>query len=398
MVLSEIKDFFIASTHYDYAYTDYRKYTTLIEQAYSELPDISALVQIDISNALNEVSIFLWANKEWMIGGVAISGAALIAVKYFRSRPQYPFVNMQSTLNYARLSIGMPKREVIPPDITLTFCIDTSSSMGSSMNNEGREAEVKNSVNSVLNSAQKVVETLKGANIKIAIVGFSGVATIICEPTMLTRENGKNSPIEGIRANLKGYRSSGGTSIFAGLEEATTKLEGMANENKKTVHTFILLTDGEETLDPSKVVPIHKRLTAVNAQLFAIGIGNHKKETLKIIAPKTGKFTGTYIDTTLGKETIESAISKIYIQALAVFRDLVLSSSQLDAGTWSVNNIPSVKTGEQSKCELGSLSEGTKMDRMIQIHGVNLDSTLELSTVKFDLTFKDPQGRKGKLS
>lgn len=388
-MISQITGFFTQTeTHYsDYEYTDYKRYLALIstgcEHVYSELPDV------------DEVHTFLWANKEWIIGGVAISGVALIAIRYFRSRPQYPIVNMQSTLNYARLSIEIPKKkEVIPPNITLAFCIDTSSSM-----NGEREEAVKAGVNDVLNSAQKVVKTLQGANVKIAIVGFNQRSTIICEPTMVTEENGENSPIEKIRANLNGYSSSRGTSIIAGLEKATAKLEGMARENKKGEHTLILLTDGEDSLDQSKVALIQTRLAAANANLFAIGIGErHKKDTLRKIAPETGKFTGTYIDTTLGKETIGSAISKIYTQAIAVFSDLVLRSPQLSAGTWSVDNIPSVMTNKQSECKLGSLSGETKMVRRIQIHSDKLKSPLDLSPVRFDLTFKDPKGREGKLS
>ncbi len=373
----------------NYAYTDYRKYTTLLRRGYSKLPDIPALARLNIPNSL-------WVHKEWIIGGAAIVVALIAIHRYRKNRPQYPIVRMQSTLDIAALSIAIPETKVKPPNVTLTFCIDTSSSM----REEGREEAVKKGVNDVLTSAQKVVNALEGAKIEIAIVGFSSKPTTISNPTKIIRTtDGKMRSVEEIRTKLDSYRSSGTTDILAGLKLATTNLERMAKRNKDGVHALILLTDGEDTLDQKKIVPIHTRLAAARAQLFAIGIGAcHKKETLRQIAPTTGKFRGTYIDTTLGIETIESAISKIYGQAIAVFRNLVLRSPQLGVGTWSVlDNARSLTAGE-SGCELGPLSGEKKRVHFIKIHGEKLPSPLDLSRVRFDLTFEDPRGRKGKLS
>nr|NGX60171.1 hypothetical protein [Chlamydiota bacterium] len=250
-----------------------------------------------------------------------------------------------------------------------------------------------------------VVDAQKGANIEIGIVGFNSTARTICKPIKViptTKKRGK-SAVDAIREKLNGYSSSGGTNFLAGLQEATTNLEGMAKRNKEGVHALILLSDGKDEqgkLEEKKISLIHKRLAVIRAQLFAIGIGDeHSKETLKKIAPTTGKFRGTYIDTTLGVETIESAIGKIYSQTIAVFRNLVLRSPQLGGGTWSVlDNARSLTAGE-SGCELGPLSEEEKkMVRFIEIEGHKLPSPLDLSTVRFDLTFEDPRGRKGRLS
>ena len=72
-----------------------------------------------------------------------------------------------------------------------------------------------------------------------------------------------------------------------------------------------------------EIQPIHDRLRRVNAQLFAIGIGagHNKKNASRKLLLKEVRFTGTYIDTTTGKESIESAIAKTYEQALATFSE-----------------------------------------------------------------------------
>ncbi len=53
---------------------------------------------------------------------------------------------------------------------------------------------------------------------------------------------------------------------------ATTTLEEMVQEDKDATHTLILLSDGDERLNASNVQPIHTRLAAVSARMFAIGI------------------------------------------------------------------------------------------------------------------------------
>ncbi len=359
------------------------------EQAYSAFPGFSVLTGADHSNSLDRVGTLAWDHKEWIASGLAIAVTLYVLNYLWNNRPQYPIVDTKSTLNVQRLSIEIPKGKPSPPNVTLTFCIDTSGSMSGEP-----EKEVKKSVEKVLNSAQKIIATSKGAKIEIAIVGFDTSSKTICEPTKIN----SNKAVEDIKTSLKRLESGGGTDIIAGLKEATTKVEGMAKKNRGGVHTFILLTDGNVAVNQTYISDIHKRLAAANAQLFAIGIGTHKKEALKQIAPETGSFKGTYIDTTLGHDTIESAIARIYTQAIASFDKLVLRSSQLEAGTWSVNNTPSIEKNKQSQVELETLSEGEKLVKYIKIDPKKLKSPLDLSKVKFDLTFRDPRGRLGKLS
>ena len=356
---------------------------------YSKLPDIRALARTYIPMAYNRVRPVLWDYKERILGGVAMSGLAWMAIRYYMNRPKYPIASLNSSLNKATLSIETLKSEVVPPNVTLTFCVDTSGSMQGE-----REEAVKRGVNRVLTSALRVIETINGAQIGIAIIGFSRSAYTICEPTQINSSN-----IDEIRRNLNEYRSNGGTKIINGLKEATTRVEGMARSNKNAGHTLILLSDGDEKLSQSKVDAIHTRLIAAKVRLFAIGIGEgHDKATLKKIAPESGRFRGTYIDTTLRGKTIEGAIATIYEQAVAVFSSLVLSTAQLAAGTWSVDNVFSVRANKRSACQLGSFTEERGIVKTVQIHADRLREPVDLSGVSFKLAFTDPQGRKGTMS
>lgn len=172
----------------------------------------------------------------------------------------------------------------------------------------------------------------------------------------------------------------------------------MARKEPGRTHTLILLSDGDRPLSDQAIQPIHERLRRVNAQLFAIGIGvGHDKKALQKIAPKTGRFTGTYIDTTTGEETIESAIAKIYEQALATFSELTLSTTQLEAGAWSVNGVDSIEQDGRSICPLESFTEDEVLAKTIKIHSNRLRERLDLWSVSFDLAFTDPRGRKGTM-
>jgi hypothetical protein len=158
-----------------------------------------------------------------------------------------------------------------------------------------------------------------------------------------------------------------------------------------------LLTDGEDTsCDGTRLSALQAEIASLSAKLFAVGIGQtHSKEVLRQIA--TGKgFNGTYIDTATGGDSIGNTIATIYNQALSSFQELELSSS-LAAHTWSVNGMPSVIGKTESKSVLGALAEGRTLTKQIVIHGDRLKAPLDLSTVFFNLTFKDPKGRKGAI-
>ncbi len=111
---------------------------------------------------------------------------------------------MVSSLNVAKLSIGMEKDVFVPPNVTLTFCVDTSGSMGDTNRSveDKREKAVKEGVNLVFDSAQKVVETINGAQIKIGIIGFNGSVRTICKPTLINQRN-----IAKLREKLNKYNS-----------------------------------------------------------------------------------------------------------------------------------------------------------------------------------------------
>ncbi|QVL57652.1 MAG: VWA domain-containing protein [Simkaniaceae bacterium] len=319
---------------------------------------------------------------------MALGALAWRVISYIRSRPQYPIVSLKSSLNVATLSIETLKSEVVPPNVSLTFCVDTSGSMQGE-----RQDAVKAGVNQVLDSALRVVNAIEGAQIEIAIVGFDNAAKIICEPTKVLA-----SSLDQIKRKLADYKSGGMTKIIAGLDQATTKLEEIAKRDTNRVHTLILLSDGDENLSKEAIQPIHTRLAKVNAQLFAIGIGRgHDQETLQKIAPETGRFRGTYIDTTLEDVTIENAITSIYEQAVAVFSELVLSTTQLAAGAWSVNGDRSGEVERKSVCHLGSFTEERGVVKRIEIHSARLGEKLDLADVVFDLAFKDPRGRAGTM-
>ena len=302
--------------------------------------------------------------------------------------PKFPKAQLKSSLNYAVLSIGFPIEAPPPPRVAMTFCVDTSSSM----TGENREADVKQGINDVLESALKVAQTIEKAVIEIAVVGFSGEATTICNPTRITKET-----IQSLKDPVNGYTSKGTTDLYKGLIKAVEQVEIMKSD--ATMHTLILLTDGEATMTTDNIQKVHQRLAAVNAQLFAVGIGKgHNKTILQTLAPETDGFEGAYIDTTKPGKNIVDAISSIYEQTMAVFANLELRSSQLGAKEWSVNGRDSIEKGSYSVCSLESTSEKTQQEWVIKIHGKSLSSSLDLSQLSFQLVFKDPEGKRGIIS
>jgi len=302
--------------------------------------------------------------------------------------PKFPKATLKSSLDRAVLSISVPIETPPPPNVAITFCVDTSSSM----TGENRERDVKTGVSDVLKRAAQVAQTVEKARIRIAIVGFSSSATTICEPMEIT-----NRTVRQITELVNGYRSNGGTDLNSGLLAAVEKVESMRRE--AATHTLILLTDGEVDIGQEKVKAIHQRLAAANAQFFAIGIGrSHTKDTLRNLAPTTGAFKGTYIDTTERGQTIVGAISSIYEQTMAVFNQLELRTSQLGANQWSVGGHVSIKRGDYSVCALGNMSEKNPKDRVIEIHPGAFSSSFDLSKLSFQLVFKDPGGKDGIIS
>lgn len=383
MIPSSIQNIHLLSTSYQ------------IIKKKSELGGLNPFANGNILDVWNSGKDFLWKNRVWVVGGSVIALALWALYYLWKHQPKPLQVKMETTLNFATLSIAIPKEKPLPPNVTLTFCVDTSGSM------QGvREDAVKKAVKNVLESAQKMVDKTKDANVTISIIGFDDTPKVITSGVKLlpaSQGHDDNTPVEKVKQQLASINSTGGTKILDALEKATEELEKMATMDQNASHTLIFLSDGGDILQKERVSSLHARLASKNVNLFAIGIGTgHSEQTLREIAPnnKIG-FKGTYIDTTLGLDTIESAISKIYKQAMATYQNLELTSPQLGYGSWSVNNMPTIMEEGQAKCKLGSLSEEDTFLKVIKIHGDKLPASLDLSKVFFKLTYLDSKGNKG---
>lgn len=342
------------------------------------------------TQSIDKAKLFLWNSKEVIVVSAVAGLVIWKIVHYIRNRPQMPAVKMETSLDFAILTIKIPKEKYTPPNVTLTFCVD----MSTSMTPDERAGEVKIALKTLLDNAQQVVTRSAEAKISIAITGFTVTSTLITSPTELTSTNGKS---EEIKRQVDGLKFNGSTNILNGLEGTVQELKKLAKANSQASHYVVLLTDGEDNnCSRSRLSDLQKEMASASAKLFAVGIGqNHSKNVLKEIATGNG-FNGTYIDTTTGKDTIANTIAAIYNQAIASFQELELSSS-LAADTWSVDGKPSRAEKEQSEFSLGTLEEGKTLTSHIVIHRNKLKDSLDLSTVFFNLTFKDPKGREGEL-
>lgn len=357
-------------------------YQNGVSWARKQLPIIAAVAQRHISYAFNTGKSFVLTNRAYLIAA-GCAAFALLIFDYIRKRiPQYPDVQMESSLNLARLQIKIPKAKRAAPNVSLTFCIDVSQSMDP----DERIGAVKRALTRVLESAKKVVGQQKGAKINFAVCIFNDKASTTTPVTSISSSTNVQQQVDGLKCN-------GSTSIIAGLTQAAELLKQQAKTNGQAAHTVVLLSDGEDSIDQSKLTPIQKIFSSHSARLFAIGIGAaHKKATLQSIAAK-----GTYIDTTAG-QTIEGAIAAIYEQAIATFQELKLSTTGLAAGSWSAGRVRSVALKEGgSYCDLGSLSEEQSQDLTVGIDVNAVKETFDLSTLSFSLTFRDPQGRQGRI-
>ncbi len=356
--------------------------------AYSRLPTFeaaAAFARVFLYTRFNAGKSFIWTHKEAFAGGSILTVALAVIYYIWKNSPQMPTIELKSSLNFAKLTITNPINKPSPPNVRLIFCIDQSGSMSP----EERGGAVKKGLNNVLEEAQKVVKNTRGAKIGIALTGFTEISEVIASMTYLSSDpNNKNS--EALKQKIQTLHFDGTTNILAGLKGATQELDKIAKTGLAK-YVVVLLTDGEDTAD-NQFSSIHQIFVSKSAQLFAIGIGKeHKKDTLKQIANVKG---GTYIDTTAGQYTIESAISQIYQQAIASFDELELSAPQLDSTAWSVRE----RKVENGTCKLGALSEGKALQSLIRINEEQLKAPLDLSTVAFTLTFKDPRGINGTVS
>ncbi len=347
------------------------------------LPTFADLRKVDYANLLPSVGDFAYQHKEVLAAAIFVGVTAVAVKRIMKSRAPKPLiVKMETSLNHATLSIQIPEKQVIPPNATVTLCIDTSGSMKGP-----REQAVKEGLDLILDRAQQVIKEKKRSQIQISAVGFNDESSVLLKPTKLSL----NGTIQKIRDTVKSYSSEGGTKILVGLHSAIDQLNEMTLSNPTGNHTLILLSDGDEAALSSSLKPIHQKLAKAQAHLYAIGIGeNHNKETLLQIAANDGKFTGTYIDASKGTHLITEAISSIFEEALAPY-NLQLNSTQLPPQSWSVNG----KRIQNNGIKLKPLSEGEGRQH-IEIH-TDLAQPLDLRTVSLNLNYT-ALGKKGTIS
>lgn len=422
---STVKNYFDFNAAYktigSYTSSAYNKSVTWITSnfntAYSKLPDIRSIAKRHTVNTFNSGKTFLWTNKAWILGGAAITLALMILHRYWKNRPRRLIVETAaSTLHVFKVVIRIPKENPIPPNVTLTFCIDKSQSMKNEIvidkttnqpvldehGNQviaGSEKEAKEALIKLLNNAQEKVDQL-GAQISIALSTFDGFQQIISEPIKLipskTKLKGKEErPIDTLKKAVNDYISDGATTrIVGGLEKATEQLEQMAKTNPTASHAVIVLTDGEEDhliQKEKELRDLNQRQVRVNAHQYLIGTGNYKPATLefiksiikntKIINAKGGD----------GNDTIDSAMTRIFKETVVSYKNLELTTShpQLTPGTWSVIDKPM----EGGTCKLGSLPSDESLTIFVQIHGEKLKKPLELEEVRFTLKSTDANNR-----
>jgi uncharacterized protein YegL len=319
-------------------------------------------------------------------GALAMVFLAWKLYKYRQSLPEHPKFALASSLNYARVIIGMPEKEKeAARHIRLVFCIDTSGSMiGSS------EKEVKEGMKAVLrDGANRVNEELV---IEVAVVGFNDRAHEIAAPKILNQES-----VESLINKVESYQSKGTTSIIAGVEKACEGF-GKMKQGAETSSVLILLTDGQDgQMTSEKGKELADRVAALGARLFAIGIKGFNQEILKrLIAEKN------IIDTTKGT-SIVGAISILYKRAIAKFCALRLYCPELSqAGQWSLKPLfdgeQELIACKEQGIDLATLAEGETREYQLCIDILKLDAPIDLKQLVFKLAFKDPRGIKGEVT
>ena len=230
-------------------------------EAHARVPEMSAFMKRHAYKVFNEGKTFVWTHQKW-VAASAVVGAILLIIDYIRRHtPQCPVVSLKSSLNVARLDISMAQQERIPPNVTLTFCVDTSGSMKT----EERIGAVKRAMNSVLDNAQQVIHQTQGANIAIAVIGFDDKAKIITPMTALIAKD--KTVKKQVKESVKKLQCGGSTDILAGLEAATST---MAEASSKSAHTIILLTDGDNTIVSDRLKKIQATIATKSAALLAL--------------------------------------------------------------------------------------------------------------------------------
>ncbi len=304
-----------------------------------------------------------------------------------------PEANIVSSLHIGKLTIKTPPKMEMPLNVTLTLCLDTSGSMS---DHQDRGPALKIALNKIVLEAQEVVNKQPNAQISLTIVGFSNSAKLILPTTTFS----KSTPMipQKIIDQLKTLSFSGGTEISTGLEEGINQLKTVAKSNLAGAHTFALLTDGDGSILYSTLATVSQVTSEVQAQFFAIGVGqSHKKETLEEAAKKA---QGTYIDTTLKNTTIQTAIARVFKQTLSYCQGFQLQAPLLPKGSWSVQNITQsneIPDMNLSICSLGQLPENKTSYWRIELLLKQFNAPFDLSNLVFLLTYSDHQRQKQEI-
>lgn len=350
-----------------------------VEWIQTHYPTAIAHIKTGTWKAYEAVHTHLWPHRVNITKGVAAVAAAIFGYYYWKSLPMKPHVKFSTCLNHGRFEVSMPKNAPVKPNVNLIFCVDTSGSM----RDHGRVDAVKRALHTLVSNAQAKIKN-SGASIAIAIAGFSSEATVLLKPTELSATDTSD-----VTSKINVIQCNGETKIFEGLRCAQNVLTQMVRTKPQAKHTVILLTDGGDTVYDRDLASLNQLFQKVQAQVYAIGIADHNSTVLKNIS---ARLQGTYIDTSKTQNTIESSINTIYQQTLSSYQDLELSSS-LKGNCWSVQN------HQIGVCRLGSLSEGTTIDKVITIHGESLlEESVDLATVTFTLSYIDPVGKKGRIT
>ncbi|MCB1110343.1 MAG: VWA domain-containing protein [Chlamydiia bacterium] len=345
-------------------------------------------IAIAVSLALSALAAYYGSQKALSLTTAtrfaAVEGAIVVTIEALTlGGPSFPGIDLKSSFHKARLSISAPGM-VAPPRVSITFCIDTSGSM----TGKNRAADVKKGMAAILDDA--AIQAENGAQVRIAVVGFSDTARIICSPTIVDRES-----IARLKETIEAYPSGGGTDLNRGLEAAAAQAQEMAGE-AFSQNTLILLTDGEVGTNVNR---IDGMLKPHHIQLFAVGIGaDHTKDALQGLTAEQDGFKGTYIDTTTPGVTIVGTIANIYQQVMVPFSQMELRTSQLVGGQWSINGVVSQQKEGYSYCSLAKLSEEQRQNLPIELRSDQFHRSFNLSKLAFQLVFKDPAGKEGVVS
>lgn len=172
----------------------------------------------------------------------------------------------------------------IQGDMSVVLVVDRSGSMDGT-----RMDDTKKAVSSFIRNV--------GDNIRVGLVTFENSARVDCPIS-----DSRNRVLQAMQA----VYASGGTSIYSGLQVASTQLDGEYGQK-----VIILLSDGQDG-DASRIDEVLDELSRKNIYVYTIGFGGADTEYLSYIASKTrGKFIQADSSEVLGE--IYSAIGEYMV-------------------------------------------------------------------------------------